>query len=60
MKRRTLLQWIASTAAIVPLERIRLLAQPRELTPEAIATLHDIAATVIPSSPGPAAVRDIA
>jgi hypothetical protein len=60
MKRRTLLQWIASTAAIVPLERIRLLAQPRELTPEAIATLHDVAATVIPSSLGAAAVRDTA
>jgi hypothetical protein len=60
MKRRTLLQWLASTAAILPLERIRLLAQPRELTPEAIATLHEIAGTVIPSSLGSAQVRGTA
>ena len=43
MKRRTLLQWFASIAAMLPLERLRLFAQPRELTPEAIATLHEIA-----------------
>jgi hypothetical protein len=60
MKRRTLLQWMASTAAILPLERIRLYAQPRELTPDAIATLHEIAATVIPASLGSAQVRDTA
>jgi hypothetical protein len=60
MKRRTLLQWMASTAAILPLERIRLYAQPRELTPDAIATLHEIAATVIPASLGSAQVHDTA
>ncbi len=60
MKRRTLLQWIASTAAILPLDRIRLFAQPRELTPDAIATLHEIAATVIPASLGAAQIRDTA
>lgn len=57
MKRRTFLQWTASAAAILPFERLRLLAQPRELTPEAIATLHDIAPTVIPASLGPARTR---
>jgi len=60
MKRRTLLQWLASTAAILPLERIRLYAQPRELTPEAVAALHEIAGTVIPASLGAAQVRDAA
>jgi hypothetical protein len=59
MKRRTLLQWIASIAAVLPLERIRLFAQPRELTPEAIRTLHEIAPTVIPASLGSARVRTI-
>jgi len=54
MKRRTLLQWVASAAAVLPLERVRLLAQPRELTPEAIAVLREIAPTVLPSSLGPA------
>src|SRR4030081_1644988 len=49
MKRRTLLQVAASAAAILPFERLRLLAQPRELTPEAIATLGDIAPTVLPT-----------
>src|SRR6185437_13366507 len=60
MKRRTLLQWFASIAATLPLERIRIFAQPRELTPEAIATLHEIAATVIPASLGAAQSRDTA
>src|ERR1700682_6275794 len=57
MKRRTLLQWIGSIAAVLPLERIRLFAQPRELTPEAIAPRHEIAPTVIPASLGAARVR---
>jgi hypothetical protein len=52
MRRRTLLQWIASTTAALPLHRLRLFAQPRELTPEAISTLHDIAPTVLPASLG--------
>ena len=57
MKRRTLLQWLASIAAMLPLDRLRVFAQPRELTPEAIATLHEIAATVLPASLGSAQVR---
>jgi hypothetical protein len=59
MKRRTFLQWAASAAAILPFERLRLLAQPRELTPEAIASLHDIAPTVIPPSLGAAKTTEI-
>jgi hypothetical protein len=50
MKRRTLLQWVASAAAVLPFERIRLLAQPRDLAPEAVALLRDIAPTVLPSA----------
>jgi hypothetical protein len=52
MKRRTLLQWAAAVAAVLPFERIRLLAQPRELTPEAIDLLREIAPTVLPSALG--------
>ena len=52
MKRRTLLQWAASAAAVLPFERLRLLAQPRDLTPDAIAMLGDVAPTVIPPSIG--------
>ena len=52
MKRRTLLQWIASAAAVAPFNRLRLVAQPRELTPDAIAMLSEIAPTVIPQSLG--------
>jgi hypothetical protein len=58
MERRSLLQWVASAAAVLPFERIRLLAQPRDLTPEAVALLHDIAPTVLPAALGPARIRD--
>src|SRR5262245_55590905 len=54
MKRRALLQIAASAAAILPFERVRLLAQPRELTTDAIATLREIAPTVLPSALGAA------
>src|SRR5258707_8846567 len=60
MKRRTLLQWVASISATVaawPLRSVRLFAQPRELTPDAVATLYEIAATVLPESLGVARVR---
>jgi hypothetical protein len=57
MKRRTLLQWIGGVAAMLPFDRLRLFAQPRALTPQAIATLQDIAPTVLPSALGPARVR---
>ena len=60
MKRRTLLQGMASTAAILPFEKMSLLAQPRELTPDAMATLHEIAATVLPASLGAAQIADAA
>jgi hypothetical protein len=57
MRRRTLLQWLASVAAVLPFERIRVWAQPRELTPDATAVLHEIAATVLPAALGPDRIR---
>jgi len=57
MQRRTLLQWAASCAAVLPFHRLRLLAQPRELTPDAIATLYQIGSTVLPASLGAERVR---
>ena len=60
MQRRTLLQWIAaaSGAPSAPASP-RLCAQPRELTPEAIALLHDIAPTVLPAALGAAGVSGV-
>src|SRR5689334_21922449 len=52
MKRRTLLQRAAALAAVLPFERIRLLAQPRDFTPQAIDLLREIAPTVLPSALG--------
>ena len=60
MKRRTLLQRAAAIVAMVPFDRIRVFAQPRELTPEAIGTLRAIAETVLPTSLGAAKIRDVA
>jgi hypothetical protein len=48
---------MASTAAILPFQRLRLLAQPRELTPDAIAMLHEISPTVLPASLGADRIR---
>ena len=59
MKRRTLLQGLAAVPAILPVQSLRVFAQPRELTPEAIAELHDIAPTVLPTTLGAARVRSI-
>jgi len=59
MKRRTLLQRAAAILAIAPFDRIRAFAQPRELTPDAVATLHAVAATVLPLSIGAAKIRDV-
>jgi hypothetical protein len=59
MRRRTLLQWAATLTAALPLGRLRLFAQPRDLTPEAIATLHEIAPTVLPASLGAARIGAI-
>ena len=57
MQRRTLLQWAAACAAVLPFERLRLLAQPRDLTPAAVAMLHEIAGTVLPFSLGAERLR---
>ena len=59
MKRRTLLQWFAAVSAILPFESVRLFAQRRELTAEAIAELYEIAATVLPSTLGDVRVRGV-
>lgn len=56
MKRRTWLQWIASALPALSFTRVRLAAQPRDLTPEAIALLRDLGATVLPASLGAAKV----
>jgi hypothetical protein len=58
MKRRTLLGAMVSAAAAWPLARLRALAEPRELTSEAIVTLHDLATTVLPSSLGAVRIRE--
>ena len=57
MQRRTLLQWVASAAAALPIERVRVWAQPRELSPDAIAALHEIAPTVLPTALGADRIR---
>ena len=57
MHRRTLLRVAAAAGAAVPLHRVRLWAQPRELTNESIALLHDIASVVLPSSIGEVRIR---
>ena len=59
MKRRTILQWLASTAAVLPFESLRVWAQPRELTAEGTAVLHEIAATVLPTSIGADRIRSV-
>lgn len=60
MNRRTLLQRAAALLAMAPFDRLRLFAQPRELTPDAIAMLHDVAATVLPASLGAARIKQVA
>ena len=59
MKRRTLLQVTAALAGVLPFQRLKLFAQPRELTPEAIAALYAIAPTVLPSTLGAAGTRAV-
>lgn len=57
MKRRTLLQWLGSAAASIPLLRVSLradvsagaVAKVDELTPGQVFVLRDVAATVLPS-----------
>ena len=45
-------------AAVLPLERVRLWAQPRELTPDAIRFLHELAPTALPASIGALRIRE--
>lgn len=52
MRRRTLLQVLATSVPVIPLARVRLAAQVRAFTPESIAVLRDVAATVLPGSLG--------
>lgn len=56
LKRRTLLQWLGSAAASIPLLRADLsagaLAEVDELTPEQVFVLRDVAVTVLPSGLG--------
>jgi hypothetical protein len=52
MRRRTLLQALATTLPVIPMARVRLSAQVRAFTPEAVAVLGDVAATVLPASLG--------
>jgi hypothetical protein len=60
MKRRTLLQLIAAAPIAVPFRDVLLFAQPRELTPAAIAALHDIAPAVLPTTLGDNGARQVA
>lgn len=50
MRRRTLLQWMATSAAALPLSRVELGAD--ELPADQVFVLRDVAATVLPSSLG--------
>jgi hypothetical protein len=59
MKRRAALQWIVSLAAAALAVPSRLFAQPRELTAESVSFLHEIAATVLPTSLGANATQGI-
>ena len=52
MRRRTLLQVLLSTFPTLPLARVRLGAQARELSPEALAFLRELGKTVLPASLG--------
>jgi hypothetical protein len=58
MERRTLLRWMASMPALLPLHRAQVFGQSRELTPEAVAVLHDIAPTVLPGAIGADRIRE--
>jgi hypothetical protein len=59
MRRRTLLQAILSTLPTLPLARVRLGAQVRALTPDAVAMIREVARTVLPSSIGAETVEAI-
>src|SRR5437016_5880452 len=59
MKRRTVLQWLAAVPALLSFHSLRAFAQPRELTPDAMAALHEIAPTVLPATLGDNRVRRV-
>ena len=59
MRRRTVLQWLAALPAAVQFQSLRVFAQPRELTPDAIAALHAIAPTVLPATLGDSTIRSV-
>ena len=59
MKRRTVLQWLAAVSTALPFQSLRVFAQPRELTPDAIAVLHEIAPTVLPAALGDQGIRSV-
>jgi hypothetical protein len=57
--RRTLLQWLASTAASLPLLRGRLAAQAPAFSPADVALLEEIAVVVLPSALGRAGAEAV-
>ena len=59
MNRRTVLQWLAAIPAVLPFQSLRVFAQPRELTPDAVAALHAIASTVLPATLGDQGIRGV-
>jgi hypothetical protein len=59
MHRRSLLRFVVSASVAFPLHRVRLHAQSRDLTAEAIATLHQVGLTVLPRSIGDVRIRAI-
>src|SRR5215212_7943591 len=59
MNRRRLLQWLAAAPMTAAFRDALLYAQLRQLTPDAIAALHEIAPTVLPSTVGDIRVRGI-
>lgn len=58
MNRRALLRWMASMPALLPLHHVQLSGQTRDLTPDAVAVLHEIAPTVLPAAIGAARIRE--
>jgi hypothetical protein len=57
INRRALLQWMASAPALLPLHRVRVFAQSRDLTSADTAVLHEVALTVLPASLGDVRIR---
>jgi hypothetical protein len=49
---------MASMPALLPLHHVQLFGQTRDLTPDAVAVLHEIAPTVLPTAIGAARIRE--